>query len=120
MLKTENKDAAVINNVASLKYLPGQIRLPYPNADANTGSSRELPSGLRNRSGLKTSGSGYMEGSCKIALYIVGASSLRNLMTIKTMTTHQVFPITNAPDIACVNKHENWFEGRTCAPLGMK
>jgi hypothetical protein len=104
MLKTENKDAAVINNVASPKYLPGQIRLPYPNADANTGSSRELPSGLRNRSGLKTSGSGYREGSCKIALYIVGASS-RFGTSWMIKTTYQVFPITNAPAIACVNKH---------------
>ena len=56
--KTESKDTAYINSVASTKCLPGQIRFPYPNADVTRGSSRKLPSGLRNRSGLKTSGSG--------------------------------------------------------------
>jgi len=65
--KTESKDATTMNNVSSTKCRPGQIRFPNPNADANTGSSRKLPSGLRNRSGLKESGSGYITGSCRIA-----------------------------------------------------
>jgi hypothetical protein len=68
MLKTESKDATTINNVASTKCLPGQMRFPNPNAEAIMGSSRMLPSELRNRSGLKTSGSGYKVGSCRIAL----------------------------------------------------
>jgi hypothetical protein len=59
MLKTESKDATAINNVASTKCLPGHMRFPNPNAEVRVGSSRKLPSGLRNRSGLKTSGSGY-------------------------------------------------------------
>jgi hypothetical protein len=63
ILKAESKEATAINNVASAKCLPGQIRFPYPNADVNTGSSRKVPFGLMNRSGLKISGSGYMTGS---------------------------------------------------------
>ena len=62
-MKTESKEATAINIVASAKCLPGQIRLPIPNADVSTGSSRKLPSGLMNRSGLKESGSGYVVGS---------------------------------------------------------
>jgi hypothetical protein len=57
-----------MNNVASTKCLPGQIRFPNPNADIRTGSSSKLPSTFRKRSGLKASGSGYRAGSCKIAL----------------------------------------------------
>src|SRR5258708_9955962 len=68
-LKTEKRDATTINNVASTKCLPGQTRFPYPNAVAQVESSRTLPSELRNRFGLKTSGSEYTAGSCKIALY---------------------------------------------------
>ena len=56
--KTESKDATNINNVLSTRCLPGQIRFPNPKADDSRGSSRRLPSGLRNRSGLKASGSG--------------------------------------------------------------
>ena len=70
-LKTDNRDATVINSVASTTCLPGHDRFPYPNAATSTGSSSRLPSGLRNRSGLKTSGSGYLSGSCKIALQTV-------------------------------------------------
>jgi hypothetical protein len=95
MSKTENKDAATIKNVASTKCLPGQIRLPNPNSDTKTGSSRKLPSAFRNRSGLKISGSGYKTGLCKIALkkcsrYLRTMGSLKNI-------THHAFPIANAP-----------------------
>jgi hypothetical protein len=58
MSKTENKDAIEINNVASAKCLPGQIRFPNPNTDVRTGSSSKVPSEFKNRSGLNTSGSG--------------------------------------------------------------
>jgi hypothetical protein len=71
ILKTESKDATTMNNVISTKCLPGQIRFPNPYAVANTGSSCKVPSGSRNRSGLKESGSGYLTGSCKIALQVV-------------------------------------------------
>ena len=74
ILKTDSRDATVINSVASTKCLPGHIRFPYPNPDTSTGSSSRVPSILRNRSGLKTSGSGYLPGSCKIALEKVEAS----------------------------------------------
>jgi hypothetical protein len=63
MLKEDSKEATTINIVASAKCLPGQIRFPNPHSDDNTGSSRTLPSGLMNRSGLKESGSGYVAGS---------------------------------------------------------
>lgn len=63
MLKTERKEATTIKNMASAKCLPGQIRFPNPNIDVNAGSSRKLPSELRNRSGLNASGSGYTSGS---------------------------------------------------------
>jgi hypothetical protein len=63
MSKTESKEAMAINNVASAKCLPGQIRFPNPNPDVNTGSSRKVPFGLMKRSGLKVSGSGYVTGS---------------------------------------------------------
>ena len=93
MLKTENKEAATINNVASAKCLPGQIRLPYPNADVTTESSRNLPSLSKNRSGLKASGSGYTAGSCKIALEPVSGIHGR-----LTQFSHHEFGITIAPD----------------------
>lgn len=93
MLKTESKDATVINRVASTMCLPGQMRLPYPNAEVNSGSSRNVPSGLRKRSGLKISGSGYMAGSRKIAL---GKLELR-ASTTGSETAYHVFPITIAP-----------------------
>src|SRR5580692_2501755 len=64
-----------MNSVASANCLPGQIRFPYPNPDTNIGSLSKFPSGLRNRSGLNTSGSGYMTGSCKIALERAEAAS---------------------------------------------
>ena len=94
MLKTENKDAAIINNVASTKCLPGQIRFPNPNVDVRVGSSRRLPSAFRNRSGLKTSGSGYSAGLCNIAL----KSAQANLATIGKLIAHHAFPITTAPE----------------------
>ena|SRR6266404_2253517 len=68
MLKTERKQATMIKIRASAKCLPGQIRFPNPNIVVNTGSSRALPSGLMNRSGLKESGSGYLTGSWRTAL----------------------------------------------------
>jgi hypothetical protein len=46
MLKTESNEAIAINNVASAKCLPGQIRFPTPYSDVHTGSSRKLPFGL--------------------------------------------------------------------------
>ena len=92
ILKTESKDAITMNKVESTKYLPGQIRLPNPYVDDNTGSSRKLPSALRNRSGLKASGSGYMVGLCKIALRIVEAKSNR----IRQIS-HHAFPTIIAP-----------------------
>ena len=63
MSKTERKEAIAINIMASAKCLPGQIRFPNPNTVDITGSSRKLPSGLMNRSGLKESGSGNTVGS---------------------------------------------------------
>jgi len=93
ILKTESKDAMTMNKVESTKYLPGQIRLPNPYVDDNTGSSRKLPSALRNRSGLKASGSGYMAGSCKIALKIVEAKS--NMIC---QISHHAFPMIMAPE----------------------
>jgi hypothetical protein len=81
-LKTESKDATTMNNVSSTKCRPGQIHLPNPNADANTGSSRKLPSGLRNRSGLKESGSGYITGSCRIALQLVEAKPEKDMADV--------------------------------------
>jgi hypothetical protein len=94
MLKTENNDAATINSVDSTKCLPGQIRFPNPNVDANTGSSRKLPPALRNRSGLKASGSGYMIGSCKMALKIVEVNSSSVIRQI----SYHAFPTTSAPE----------------------
>jgi len=68
--KTESEDVIMMmNNKESTKCLPGQTRFPNPNADVNTGSSRTLPSGFRNCSGLKESGSGYMTGSYRSALH---------------------------------------------------
>lgn len=61
-LKTKTK-----NNVGPPRTY---VRIPYPNADNSTGSSRDVPSWLRNRSGLKPSGSGYTTGSCKTDLYV--------------------------------------------------
>jgi len=90
-LKTDNRDATVINSVASAKCLPGHTRFPYPNADMRMGSSSRLPSGLRNRSGLKASGSGYLAGLCRIALQTVEINSR------EVETTHHAFPITIAP-----------------------
>ncbi len=62
-VETERKEATAMKIMASAKCLPGQIRFPNPNIVDTTGSSRKLPSGLMNRSGLKESGSGYMIGS---------------------------------------------------------
>ena len=94
MLKTENKEAATIKNVTSVKCLPGQTRLPYPNADEITESSRKLPSSSKNRSGLKASGSGYTAGSCKIALESISAIHGR----LAQLPYHE-FGITIAPDV---------------------
>jgi hypothetical protein len=47
---------------------------------------------LMNRSGLKASGSGYMVGSCKIALKIIEAE----LKEEREVSYHE-FPITMAP-----------------------
>src|SRR6267142_2032467 len=87
-LKTENNDAATMNNVDSTKCLPGQIRFPNPNVDANTGSSRKFPPALRNRSGLKASWSGYMIGSCKMALKMVEVKPKRNTTDIVPCVPH--------------------------------
>ena len=94
MLKTENKEAAKINNVTSAKCLPGQTRLPYPNIDEITESSHKLPSLSKNRSGLKVSGSGYTAGSCKIALEPV--SSIHGGLA---QLSHHEFASTIAPDV---------------------
>jgi hypothetical protein len=95
ILKTESKEAMTMNKVESTKYLPGQIRLPNPYVDDNTGSSRKLPSALRNRSGLNASGSGYMVGSCKIALKTVEAKS--NIIC-QMLVSHHAFPMIIAPE----------------------
>lgn len=50
------------------KFTSGTDPLSNPNARAILGSSRKLPSLLRNRSGLNSSGSGYISGSCRTAL----------------------------------------------------
>lgn len=72
ILQTESTVVATINIVVSTKCLPGQTRFPNPNTDVNVASSRGVPFGLRNRPGLKTSGSGYTSGSRVIALRTVG------------------------------------------------
>ena len=90
--KTDNMDATTMNNVDSAKSLPGQIRFPYPNADINVGSSRTVPSRSRNRSGLKTSGSGYLAGLRKIAL-----EELKLRLKSTERTAHHEFGTTIAP-----------------------
>jgi hypothetical protein len=87
-LKTENKEATTMNNVEPTKCLPGQTRFPNPNVDVKTGSSRRLPSALRNRSGLKASGSGYVVGSCKIALKIDESKPKYNITNIAPCVPH--------------------------------
>ena len=67
-LNTERTEQATIKIVELTRWRPGQILLPTPNANESTGSSRTLPSSLIKRSGLNSSGSGYVSGSCKIAL----------------------------------------------------
>ena len=94
MLKTENKEAATMKIVISAKCLPGHIRLPYPNADGISESSRKLPSLSKNRSGLKASGSGYTTGSCKIDLEPVNPIHGR-----LTQLSHHEFASTIAPDV---------------------
>ena len=63
MLKTERKEATTINIMTSAKCLPGQILFLNPHIEDTTESSRKLPSGLMNHSGLKESGSGNTTGS---------------------------------------------------------
>jgi hypothetical protein len=67
-LNTERTDEVTMKIVASTKWRPGQILLPMPNTNESVGSSRTLPSSLRKRSGLNSSGSGYISGSWRIAL----------------------------------------------------
>ena len=67
-LNTDRTDAVTTKSVAATKCRPGHIRLPAPNASVITGSSRNVPSSLRKRSGLNASGSGYSSGSCRTAL----------------------------------------------------
>ena len=69
-LNTDNTEAVTTKSSASTKCRPGHIRLPAPNASESVGSSRNVPSSSRNRSGLNSSGSGYSSGSCRIALSI--------------------------------------------------
>jgi len=67
-LNIERTDEETMKIVASTKWRPGQILLPLPNTNESAGSSRTLPSSSRKRSGLNSSGSGYISGSCRIAL----------------------------------------------------
>ena len=67
-LNTDKIDAVTTKSVASTKCRPGHIRFPAPNARWIIGSSRQVPSSLRKRSGLNASGSGYSSGSCRTAL----------------------------------------------------
>ena len=69
-LNTDKIDAVTTKSVASTKCRPGHIRFPAPNARWIIGSSRQVPSSLRKRSGLNASGSGYSSGSCRTALSI--------------------------------------------------
>ena len=57
---------AIANHTMSCaKKRPGQIRRPNPNARSGSGGD---VTGSRKRSGLNFSGSGYVSGSCRIAL----------------------------------------------------
>ena len=67
-LNTDKIDAVTTKSVASTKCRPGHIRFPAPNARWIIGSSRQVPSSLRKRSGLNASGSGYSSESCRTAL----------------------------------------------------
>ena len=69
-LNAERTEQATMKTVEPTRWRPGQILLPTPNANDSTGSSRTIPSLLRNRSGLNSSGSGYLSGSCSIALKV--------------------------------------------------
>lgn len=77
-----------IQSVASAKCRPGHILLvgsaysvlpdekacffahllPNPKTEDSNGSSFILPSDVKKRSGLNASGSGYVSGSCNMAL----------------------------------------------------
>jgi len=67
---TERTDEAIMKIVAETQWRPGHILLPTPNTNESVGSSRTLPFSLRKRSGLNSSGSGYISGSWRIALKI--------------------------------------------------
>ena len=69
-LNTDKTEAVMTKSSASTKCRPGHIRLPAPNASVRMGSSRKVPSSLRKRSGLNSSGSGYNSGSCRTALSV--------------------------------------------------
>src|SRR6266850_26312 len=101
MRKTDSTVTEKINNVASTKYFPGQMRFPNPKTDGSVESSRKVPSGVRNRSGLNTSGSGYTSGSCRIAL-----KTMWIIITTKDCvnTSYHIFPITQAPSQTCVSE----------------
>jgi hypothetical protein len=76
-LDTENRErsdsvAATIKQLAAKQCLPGQTHFPKPDTDSSVLSSRTVPFGLMNFSGLKTSGSGYTSGPCVMALRTVG------------------------------------------------
>jgi hypothetical protein len=115
ILQTESTVAATINIVASTKCLPGQTRFPNPNTDASVVSSRGVPFGLRNRSGLKTSGSGYTSGSRVIALRTVGKYRRDSLNT-----SYQIFPINQAPSQTRISKFFEKLVRPYLAPFGMK
>jgi hypothetical protein len=53
------------HSTSRAKKRPGQIRRPYPNAASGSGSG---VTGSKKRSGLNLDGSGYVMGSCIIAL----------------------------------------------------
>lgn len=78
------------NNMSEYNHLR-----PNPNAAVNS-SSISVPSLAMNLSGRKASGSGYISGSCKIALERIGQNS-EKMVASKMCLTHQELPVTIEP-----------------------
>ena len=93
-LKTDKTDDAKMKSIVSTKWRAGQIRLPAPNARAIVGSSRKVPSALRNRSGLNVSGSGYSSGLCSTALEIFQKNLGRSNFYDPLPTMHWHTPVS--------------------------
>jgi hypothetical protein len=101
-LNTERTDEMRMKIVASTKWRPGQILLPMPNTNESFGSSRTLPSSLRKRSGLNSSGSKYISGSWRIALKI-------------SQIDIQIVSYGQPDDLPCISYHYRsfWTKGLT-------